>query len=68
MQMFCLHKSIYKLNRVVAPEEKIDPYFLEVRNKVQNWEKLRKRGVPDKEISAVVGISRASFYRYKKSH
>ena len=67
MQVFGLHKCIYKLNRVVLPEEKIDPIFLEIRHKVRSWEKLKKRKVPDKEIAEVIGISRASFYRYKKA-
>lgn len=34
---------------------------------MRNWEKLKKRKVPDKEIAEIIGISRASFYRYKKA-
>ncbi len=67
MQVFGLHNSIYKLNRVVSPEENIDPVFLEIRNKLRSWERLRHLKVPDQEIAEVVGISRASFYRYKKA-
>ena len=33
MQVLHLHKSIYKLSRVVSPEEKIDPYLLEIKAK-----------------------------------
>lgn len=67
MQQFILHKSIYKLNRLVAPEENIDPVILEIKNKVSTWQKLKLHKVPERDISKITGISRASFYRYKKS-
>ena len=65
--MFGLHKSIYKLKKTILPEEKIDPALVELKKKLKNWENLKKRKVPDKEISEIVGMSRASFYRHKKA-
>jgi len=67
MQIVYLHKSIYKLKRIVSPEENIDPVILEIKNKVKTWEKLKAHKVPERDISKITGISRASFYRYKKS-
>lgn len=67
MQQFRLHKSIYRLNRLVSPEENIDPAILEIKNKVKTWEKLKSHNVPERDISKITGISRASFYRYKKA-
>jgi len=32
-----------------------------------DWERLKARKVPDKEIAAITGISRATFYRLKKA-
>ena len=54
MQMFGLHKSIYKLKKTILPEEKIDPALVELKKKLKNWENLKKRKVPDKEISEIV--------------
>jgi transposase len=67
MQIFHLHKSIYKLSRVVSPEEKLDPYLLEIKDKMMKWQKLKAHNVPDKEIAEIIGISRASFYRFRKA-
>jgi len=75
MQIFKSHKSIYKLNKLIHPEEhseehpegELDPYLLEIRNGVRKWQKLKKHRVSDKEIAEIIGISRASFYRRKKA-
>lgn len=67
MQQFRLHKSIYKLNRLVSPEENIDPVILDIRNKVKTWQKLKSHKVPERDISKITDMSRASFYRRKKA-
>lgn len=69
MQIFGLHKSIYKLNRVVSPEESslASPRITSIRDKLKTWEKLKKHRVPDIEIASITKMSRASFYRYKKA-
>lgn len=67
MQIFGLHKSIYKLNRFIAPEEKFDPVILRLKEQIQTWGKLKAHKIPDKEIASIIHMSRASFYRYKKA-
>jgi transposase len=66
MQIFHLHKSIYKLSRVVSPEEKLDPYLLEIKDKMMKWQKLKAHNVPERDIAQITNISRATFYRYQK--
>lgn len=66
MQIFGLHKSIYKLNHYIAPEENLTPSIMAIRDKVKTWQKLKSFKVPDQEIAKITGISRASFYRYLK--
>jgi transposase len=67
MQVMHLHKSIYKLSRVVSPEEKIDPYLLELKAKIIKWQNLKRHKVSDQEIAEIIGISRSSFYRFRKA-
>jgi putative transposase len=67
MQYFGLHKSIYKLKKLIIPEQNFIPAISEIREKVKRWEKLNAYKVPDKEIASVTGMNRASFYRHKKS-
>jgi len=67
MQMFCLHKSIYKLNRLVAPEENFSSPMIFTREAVKTWQNLKKHKVPDKEIARITKISRATFYRWQKA-
>ena len=68
MQLFGLHGCIYKLNKLVLPEEKIDPVVLIIKRKVGHWDKLKKSKGVDRDIAEIVGISRASYYRYKKNN
>lgn len=67
MQVFKLHKSINRLKQVVLPEENLAIEILALREKIKIWEKLKRHKVPEPEISRIVGISRSSYYRYKKS-
>ncbi len=67
MQMFGLHRSVYKLNRAILPEENFSNDIVEIKNKIDIWQTLKKHKVPDKKIASIVRMSRASFYRYKKS-
>lgn len=67
MQVFGLHKAIYKLKKIALPEENFDPNILEIRDKIKQWEKLKTHKVPDIEISHIIGMSRSSFYRYRKT-
>jgi transposase InsO family protein len=67
MQVFKLHKSINRLKKVVLPEENLSDLIFEIKEKLKIWDKLKRHKVPEADISRIVGISRSSFYRYKKS-
>lgn len=68
MQVFGLHKSIYKLNRCVSPEESsLSPRIENIREQLKIWKKLKSHRVPDLEIAQITGMSRSSFYRFKKA-
>lgn len=68
MQVFGLHKSIYKLNRCVSPEESsLSPRIENIREQLKIWNRLKNHSVPDLEIAQITGMSRASFYRHKKA-
>jgi len=51
MQTFGLHRSIYKLKRLIKPEQKHNAYSFEIKRKIEQWEKLKRCGVPDQDIS-----------------
>ncbi len=66
MQIKYLHKNLYKLNRYFSrhfSEEKSNNRCIE---QVKQWQMLRNEGVAETICQQIVGISRASYYRYKK--
>lgn len=67
MQMFGLHKNIYRLARYTSTQELLDKQTEERKKLLGDWELLKKRCVPDSEIARITGISRATFYRRKKA-
>ena len=67
MQIFGLHKNIYKLARYASTQELLDKQTQERRKLLGDWEILKARGVPDHEIAQITGISRATYYRRKKA-
>jgi hypothetical protein len=69
MQIFHLHKSIYKLSRAVSPEESysLSPRVLNIKEQLKVWSKLKQHRVPEKEIAMITKMSRATFYRHKKA-
>ena len=66
MQIKYLPQSLYKsYNNVFVVTAKSEQ--VQKRKKfLGNWEILKARKVPDKEIAKITGISRATFYRLKK--
>jgi len=66
MQMLKLHKSIYKLNRFVAPEENLNSEALAIQDTVKTWQNLKKHKVTESDIARITGISRATFYRWQQ--
>jgi putative transposase len=67
MQMFGLHKNIYKLAQYACTQEILDQQTKDRRKLLGDWELLKKQGVLDSAIAKVTGISRATFYRRKKA-
>jgi putative transposase len=67
MQMFGLHKNIYKLANYACTQEILDEQIKERHKLLGDWELLKARGVPALEIARITGISRATFYRRKKA-
>lgn len=67
MQIFRLHKNIYKLAHYACTQELLDQNIKERQKLLGNWEILKSRKVPDQEIARVTGISRATYYRRKKA-
>ena len=68
MQLKGLHKSIYtlanySLRQEQAKKTKEHPYY-EV---VKAWNQLKKEGVSLKTLEEIIGISRATYYRYQKA-
>lgn len=66
MQFKGLHKNIYKLYRYSRTQECLQEYRKKYQSYVTKWQTLKSEGVSDKTCSEIVGISRSSYYRYKK--
>ena len=67
MQIFRLHKDIYKLAHYACTQELVDKNIKERQKVLGDWDILKLRKVPDKEIAKITGISRATYYRRKKA-
>ncbi len=66
MQIFGLHKNIYKIANYSLQQEITDESIALRQKLFSDWELLKSRGVSITEISRVTGISRATYYRRKK--
>lgn len=67
MQIFGLHKNIYKLAAYASTQELLDQRTQERQKLLGDWELLKSRGISDHEIAKITGISRATYYRRKKA-
>ncbi len=66
MQIKGLHSSIYKLYGYARKQECLNAYREKYEAIVKEWELLKSKGLKDKDLSEVVGCSRATYYRSKK--
>ena len=66
MQIKGLHKNIYKLYRYSRTQGYLDQYRQKYQKSVDIWEKLDAKGVDLELKQEFSGISRATYYRYKK--
>lgn len=67
MQIVGLHKNIYKLYQYARTQECLDAYREQYQEKVSKWEKLAAEGVTQETAQAILGFSRATYYRMKKN-
>ena len=66
MQIIGLHKNVYKLYAWARTQECLDAYRIKYEDTVRQWEALRAEGVCLAKCAEFVGISRSSYYRYKR--
>ncbi|MEI8320490.1 MAG: hypothetical protein WCG05_00560 [Alphaproteobacteria bacterium] len=66
MQIKCLHKNIYKLERYARTQESLSQQALDRQKHLGDWDLLKSKGIKDTEIAGITGISRATYYRRKK--
>ena len=66
MQIKRLHKNIYRLYAYARTQECLEVYRQKYLHQVQRWEKLGSEGVSLDLRQEIVGISRATYYRYRK--
>lgn len=66
MQIKSLHKNIYKLYRYARTQECLDAYRNKHEAVVRQWDNLKAEGVSDQKCAEFTGISRSSYYRYKR--
>ena len=66
MQIKRLHKNIYKLSSYALSQEKLEFYRKKYEKPVWGWKKLKSEGVSDQTCETILGMSRATYYRYQK--
>lgn len=66
MQIHCLHKRLYKLSELIAPEGRRSELEKFYKHQVDIWELLHNHKVSDEIKQEMVGISRATYDRRKK--
>ena len=66
MQIIGLHKNIYKLSSYALSQEKLEKHRTKYERQVKHWKKLKSEGVSDSTCKEIIGVSRATYYRYKK--
>lgn len=65
MQIKGLHKNIYKLSSYTLSQEKLEVHRKKYEKPVKLWKKLKSEGVSDQTCQETLGLSRATYYRYK---
>lgn len=66
MQIKGLHKNIYKLSSYALSQEKLETHRKKYETQVKHWEKLKSEDVSNRTCQEIIGISRATYYRYKR--
>lgn len=66
MQIKGLHKNIYRLASYALSQEKCERHRRRYETFVWKWRKLKIAGISDKVCQEIVGLSRATYYRYER--
>ncbi len=66
MQIKGSHKNIYKLSAYALSQEKLETHRKKYEKQVRYWKKLKSEDVSTPICQEVVGMSRATFYRYRR--
>ena len=66
MQIFGLHRNIYRLANYSLRAENKDKYYRRYEEPVLNWNKLKSEGVSNKLAAEFCGISRATYFRHRR--
>lgn len=66
MQIVGLHKNIYRLNQCLCPEKNVPPAYQRYASVVEKWERCKARGGDESLCAEFCGVSRATYYRYKR--
>ena len=67
MKIKCLPRSLYRLYNYASKQTAISDQIEQRKKFLGDWEILKARKVSEKEIAKITGISRATYYRLKKS-
>ena len=67
MKINYLPPYFYKLYKYTAKIQSQNEEITKRKKWLNDWELLKARDVPDKEIAIITGISRATYYRRKKA-
>jgi len=65
MQIIGLHKNIYKFSSYTLSQEKLEIHRKKYEKQVKYSKKLKSEEVSDSTCEEIIGISRATYYRYK---
>jgi transposase InsO family protein len=66
MQIKGLHKNIYRLSQYALSQEKADSYRKRYEVAVKKWKAAKSQGCDEVFCQDHSGISKATYYRYKK--
>lgn len=66
MQIKNLPKNLYRLYAWARSQECLEAYRAKIEEPVRTWERLRAEGVSEEKCASFTGISRATYYRYRK--
>jgi len=67
MRIVGLHKNIYKLANYSLRAENKEKYYNLYEEPVRRWNKLKAEGVSDQLAAEFCGISRATYFRYRRA-